>query len=255
MSGQIYMKNPKCRGLVSEYEALLLGKRNQMSNDHFYLDKSGNPIEGNTANKEIAVGLISYFFNEILGWDIATLEQNLSYELFKNYYLDKYLHNQITFDYEPKGKIKIVKGDMTDSCKKYLIELTHPEIYTADEDEQVIEMYRNIRQGKEAKFPKNFFLNSPKARRNACLCLRIALQSHIQKLTDIDTLYAMFADTNILKALEDWRLRDVSALLYPECPIDYLYDALQGTDYADETLYKHYRDEYIDVRKRSGRKY
>lgn len=254
----VQLTDKQKRSMVLEYEELLIGKRKQFSS--FYL------TENKRRDSEISLEAFKYLFEGILCWSPQDVEKNLTYELLKKFKLDKYYLNFIIFENEPNGKPRIVKNkapnaegkmevvseDLVKADIQFLLKLIYKEAYELDVRGMVREMYDDVMSGKIHKFPKNFFNPSSDGRMKACIILQYAI-GYNKTFRTIEELYSAFADINIIKLLENWRLRDIAKQFYTY-PIDYLHDSL-GNKYKDEQLYKLYRERYLNEIDKNNRSF
>lgn len=229
------------RALILEYEEILTNKRRQFSSYYF----TGNAHR----DSDIVVELFRYFFVSILCWDTETVEQRLSLDFLKEYKLDKFLR-YIIFENEPNKKVRYSKGNIAFPDIQELIRLVYGNKYKIDLRMLVTDVYEDILSGNLQKFPKNFFSAATEGRTKACICLQYAINK-LHTFCNVEELYRVFSDRNILKLLDEWHLKDTAQLLYSS-PIEYLHDALPDVD-KDETFYTYYKKEYENMLEETGR--
>lgn len=252
------------RQFILEYEEVLIGKRKQFSS--YYFSKNAK------RDSDIALEAFRYVFNDILNWEAKIIENNLTFEFLKKYKLDKYYSNYIIFENEPNKKPRFVmvgydkNGEVTTEKKdivstekqllkadvQQLLKMIYGDKYVIDRRNEVIETYNNVINGQAKKFPKHFFDAIGNGREKACICLQYAINNQ-NTFRSIEELYSVFADRNILKLLEQWRLKDVAATYYDH-PLDFLHDALSDED-KDEDFFEYYYEEYKKVLEESGREF
>ncbi|WP_024859137.1 hypothetical protein [Ruminococcus albus] len=237
--------------IILEYEEILVEKRRQASTYYF----------GDNAdrNNSIAVEIFRYLIENILGWDSETAEQRLDLEILKNYKVDKYL-SYINFYNEPNGKARFYTSEengeahkkMVKSDIQVLLKYVFGPRYHLDEREMIIVTYNDLLNGVIKKFPKHFFdvINDGKLKVAICLQHAITQQQNFENIEDV---YRLFGDRNILKWLDKWKLRDIAEQFY-DSPIDFLHDALPETE-KDEVFYNYYKRQYEEFISESGRKF
>lgn len=230
--------------LIMEYEDILIGKRTQFSNHYF----SGDRIRDN----DIAIELFRYFFDYILCWDIDTIEQNLTLALLRDYKLDKLVRDKLIFHNQPNRKPHLVNKELIHADIQQILKMVYGDAYQVDLRGMVIDIYERCLKGNMKKYPKNYFSASVEGKAKACICLQYAINNQ-QGFRSVEEIYRMFADRNVLKLLDKWRLRFVAEQLY-RIPIDYLHDALPD-NLKDETFYEYYREQYLEFLEVSGRSF
>lgn len=234
------------RNIILEYEEILLGKRKQFTN----IDLKNT----STRNHEVLLEVFRYFFDDILCWSPETVERNLTNDLLKKYKLDKFYANCIIFDNEANGKARFVRKELVKADVMQLLKMIYKDRYHIDMYSMIVETYLDVVEGRLAKFPKNFFSASADGKLKACICLQHAIKMHNQ-FRNIQELYCVFADRNILKLLDIWHLRDVAEQYY-DTPIEFLHDALpkdQREEY--EEIYDAYYEKYQEVLETTGRSF
>lgn len=220
--------------IITEYEELLIGRRNDFSIKYFIFDKKGN--------ERVALSVIRYAIEYLLGWDVETAS-----ELFNPYYvtfmrLDKIL-DYIDFPSD-------VEKDDTD----YILYLLYPRQIDYDVKKYTLRVYKKVLNN-EMRFPKDYmygYLGMLRAK----ICLQYSISQNLL-FKSADDLYSFFASRSCIKYLKDNKLLQLYTSFY-ETPLEYMHDSMPRS-IKNEFLFHNYMfmQEYDKIinSKKTRRKY
>lgn len=187
-------------GLVLDYETIMSGKKQAFSKDSFSKETQESDV----------IPLFRYVFDEVLRWDIERLKVDLTIELLNKLHLDKAL-KKIDF---PLG----LQNDIN-----WLLSRVYPEQLVIDERDEILIIYKKVRNGELAKYPAHFFKEN-RGRINALVCLQYAFSEHVF-VKNIDEAYDYFSDyKRSIAFLMEHDLKDINKMY--EYPIDAFHECL-----------------------------
>lgn len=131
----------KIIGIITEYEAILLGKRKTFTYWYF---------NGNQQHDEaIALEVFRYAFEKLLHWSPATVFKRCNWQMLQTMHLGNLY----------KYKICPPKGGMSDrvTCSAYIASKLYPKQYKLGIRETILEAYKNALDGDIDRIPKNLF--------------------------------------------------------------------------------------------------
>lgn len=153
--------------ILAEYDDSLIGRKRKLSSYNFFT------TEASSANQNLAVVVIRYALEEVLGWSEKDAIKRFDDYIIKVMKLDNVLE-YIEFPTEiPYGNTK------------YILSLLYPQTVHVNYHDSVLSMYHRILNG-EGGFPKNFF-DGLRGRSRFNICLNDALKykktfSHVSEI-------------------------------------------------------------------------
>lgn len=190
--------------LCAEYEEILTGKRTQLSNS----------LLKKYSNSKYYVPMMRYVFEEMLGWSPEDVRLYISMDVIRALKLEMIIN-----------MVDIPNVVNLEEDTGYLAHLLYPERYPFDYTTAVLTEYkRRTEGGGDGNLKKGFF-DDEKGRIAARICLRYAIEHHLQVVSS-DRIYEFFADTE--KATDfilEHKLKNALQLHYESC-LEYLHDSL-----------------------------
>lgn len=201
--------------LINNYEDVLIGKREKISDNYF--------IYNSAVNERTALTVFKYAIEYLLGWSPKDAEK-----LFTPYYV-RIMHLEPLLEY-----IRF-PSDVTNKDTEYIVHLIYPKIVPYDIKKYAIRIYENV-LNKKQKYPKDYmygYLGLIRAR----ICLLYALRKdHLFKTTE--ELYQFFSKKSCIKWLKEMQLYQLYNAFF-DYPIEYIHAALP--DRAKNNFYfNHY---------------
>lgn len=206
-------------GLLYEYEEVLLGHKNSVSNYFFANDE--------TRNEKTALYVVKFAINYYLGWTPDEAIDLLTWDTIKQLKLE--------------SVIKYIKfpPEMDEKDNAYIIKSKlYPHIIKLDDKEITLKVYKRILSKDLYKFPKEYLSADRIGKTRAMVCMQYML-SQFTSFSDAQEMYKFFATSGGSKLLKKYRLNVVCAALF-DYPIDYLHYSLPE-DARDEFWYRFYR--------------
>ena len=217
--------------LYSEYDQIMIGKRNYFSDFFFKY--------GNAENMKNALVVMRYAFCCYLRWPPEILIKCLNREVMEKCHLQS-LMQYIDYPIEYKKE--------TDYY--YLVTLIFKR-YKLTFYDKTVHTYENILAKNTAKFAKNYFLGYH-GKLRACICLQYIV-NHYVDFHSINELYYIFASEKGYQILKDMRLLPICQSMF-ETPIDYL-NLIIPDDNKSELYYYFYKYKYLmEMFSEKGRK-
>lgn len=219
----------KVRGILREYEEIILGQRKLFSNWYFMDEVSVGKKESN----ELSLEVFRYCFEKLLRWTPEEVYHNVTKELMIQMHLYPLWKKQIV----------LPKNVSRNRDFYFIAYMLYPEIFKDDFRNETIEVYQNVLAGELYKIPKNFF-DGVDGRKRAIICLRYLISREIPYKTTED-LYQKFSETEMKTFLNQHALL-IPCTRFFESPIDYLHFSLpkqmrNDKDYA-YTKRQYYRN-------------
>lgn len=205
------------QSIIAEYEDTLIGKRKSISPFYFSY--------GETGNMKLALQVMKYAFETYLQWSPQDLQACLTYEVLERLHL-KSLLRYVVFPPELD-----VSQDLF-----YIAWLLYPETLHFDQKDLILRVYQKLLEGRQQKFPKEFFTGSDGLTRSQ-VCLRYMIEQYLT-FSSIKDMYAFFAAEACHKVLRKYKLLVVCRDLY-DTPVDYLHASL-ARGQQDEFWYRYY---------------
>lgn len=204
--------------LLYEYEQILLG--NKVSFSPYYFKYGDDTARNN------ALYIIKFALEKYLRWSPFDIKNHFSREISEKMKLEP-LMKHITFPAELNK----------DTDYYYFATLLYPDIVKFDTKDLVLQVYRNVLEGKLCKFPKEY-LSGTQGMYKAGICLQYMLNQHCT-FKDIREMYEFFSGPAGGKMLKKYRLIAICNEIYVH-PIDYLHESLPVAQ-KDEFWYHYYR--------------
>lgn len=184
---------------IMEYNDILCGIKKRFSKDTVLNEKSA-----------IAIG--RFAFEYYLQWTPHDIKVRLTKDILKQLKLDKLFEKYADFPHELNAK-----KDMY-----FYAHWLYPETIPYDVRGSVLEVYRDVLDGRRAVFSMNFF-NDDYALERAEICLQEALRRSEFK-NELE-MYSLFASDEIGKFLEKYKLTKPTQMYY-KTPMHFLFSAL-----------------------------
>ncbi len=202
-------------GILNEYEEVLIGNKKKISTGYFVFDKKGN--------ERVAISVIRYAIENLLGWDIQT-----ALRLFnKNYISFMKLDQMIKYIAFP--------SDVTPDDTEYILYLLYPKHVDYDVKRYTLRIYKKV-MNDEGRYPKDYmygYLGMLRAK----ICLQYSInQNCVFKSTD--DLYAFFASKECIKYLKANKLYQLYVSFYTS-PLEYMHDSMPS-NIKNDFLYHNY---------------
>ena len=208
----------KNMGLISEYEAIMLGKQKTFSSTYITKD----------AKSEVVSGLLEYVYKEMLGWDAEDMLLFNNNKLIKQLKLERIVKKM---EFPPELD--------REKDLEYLAAVLYPKSVTISQKDRIITVYKRVLSKELDRYPKNFF-NNASGHYYIQICLYYALNNflHFKSVRD---LYKQFSDIiTIKKFLRKYKLHVILSDMGYVYPIDMLHDNLAEGD-RNELYYNTYR--------------
>ena len=184
---------------IVEYNDILCGIKKRFSKDTVLNEKSA-----------IAIG--RFAFEYYLQWTPHDIKARLTKDILKQLKLDKLFEKYADFPHELNSK-----KDMY-----YYAHWLYPDVIKYDIRGSVLEVYRDLLDGKRSVYSMNFF-NDDYALERAEICLQEALRRN--EFKNEYEMYELFASDEAGKFLEKYKLVKPMQMYY-KAPIQFLYSAL-----------------------------
>lgn len=208
--------------LISEYDDILLGKRNNYSAYYFGSSKHQNEKE--------ALYIFKYAFEYYLRWDPFTLRDMLNMEILKKLKLNQIL-KYIDFPPElnPETDLFYIVWKLYSFTKNY------------SERDLILRVYNNMLEDKIKKFPKEFF-NGSYGQLRALVCLQYVFSNYMS-FTSISEIYDLSATDEFICILKKYKLLSVAKDIFAT-PVDFAHYAIPKSQ-RDNTTYMIKKFEYL----------
>ena len=206
------------KGILIEYESMLLGKKRTISPFFF-----SGPQE---ADERKALEIFRYAFTTYRkNWDVRTLRDCISLDLIQKLQLKPFM-KFIQFPPELDSEKDLF----------YLVWRLYPKSIHINRTDLTINVYKNLLAKKIQRFPKEFFSGTNGVIR-AEICLKYMIEQFLAE-ENVENIYQLFASLKIIPILRKYRLLTVSSDLF-SCPLEYFHASLPKTQ-KDEILYHYY---------------
>jgi len=206
------------KGILFEYELILLGKKNFFSPYFFSF--------GNDYNERMALDVFQYAIEVYLRWSPEETATYLTIDIIKLMKLDSIL-KYIRFPAE-----LIPERDLF-----YIAHLLYPKKVPFNEKELILRTYKEVLSGQLYKFPKEYLSDSLGMIR-ACICFQYMVSQYLS-FKSIDDMYNHFCTSKGTKDLKKYRLYAICTDMF-EFPLDFLHEALSVRQ-KNEFLYHYHR--------------
>ena len=205
--------------ILYEYETVLIGKKNAMSNYFF----TGNEER----NEKRALYVFKYAIEFYLGWSPKQAISHLDWKIIRLMKLDQLL-KYIIFPPEmnEKDDIYIILGKL------------YPNLVKLDEKEITLKVYKRVLEKDLYKFPKEYLSGDEQGRYRAIICFQYML-SQFTSFNNAQEMYKFFSTSNGTKILKKYRL-SIACISMFEHPIDFLHASLPS-DARDDFWYRYYK--------------
>lgn len=202
-------------GILNEYEEMLVGYRENISASYFLFDKKGN--------ERIAVSVIRYAIEELLGWD-----KQSAIQMFNSKYI-------AFMKLEPLMKYIAFPSDVKKDDTEYILYLLYPKQVNYNIQKYTIRVYESVLQNK-ARYPKDYmygFLGMLRAK----ICLQYSINQD-KVFKSADDLYRFFASKEAVRYLKKKKLYQLYNSFY-NTPLEYCHDSMPSS-VKNEFLYHNY---------------
>lgn len=189
------------KDLMLEYDELLLGNRNSLSQTYF--------SNSEAASEQAALDIMRYAFETYLRWTPLELCDWLSWNLLELLKLKPFIRF-IRFPLELNPEIDLFYI----ACRLY------PQTIRFSETDLTLAVYKKILDGKIRKYPKEFFSGVAGMNR-ASVCLAYAIEQFLP-VDNVYELYEAFGKTSINQFLKKQKLMTVCNDLFGD-PLDFLH--------------------------------
>ncbi len=213
------------KGLLYEYEEILLGERKNFSSFYF--------SHGQQANQNIAICIFRYAFEIFLSWTPEDIKNYINKDIIELMKLDKIL---IQF--------KLPEELDYQNSLIYIVHLMYPDIISFDRRELAINVYKRILNRELNKFPKKY-LDGADGEKRACVCFQYMLEQ-LPPFKSVEDMYIFFSSSKGINKLKEFKLYIPCTELF-ETPIDFLYLSLPEAQ-QDYYLYHYYKFQYIHAK-------
>lgn len=207
--------------LFINYDDLLIGKIPKIDVDNFYGITPGG------TNERKALSCVRYCIEDILNWDADTAVKKFDAYIIKVMKLEQILRFI-------KFPVEVRKND-----PKYILSRLYPDKISLNEYDLVKKIYKEVLDGTEAQFPRNYFTGEEGFER-FCSCLSYLL-SNYKTYSSLDELYEFVLSSEGKELLDKMRLKAVSeqfalsvidalrelTLEYDDCELYYIRYALR----------------------------
>ena len=166
-------------GIINEYEEMLIGNRKKISSGYFLFDKKGN--------ERVALSVIRYAIENLLGWDVHT-----AIRLFTSNYISFMKLDQMI-------KYIAFPSDVTKDDTEYILYLLYPKYVDYDVKRYTLRIYKKV-MNNECRYPKDYmygYLGMLRAK----ICLQYAINQNCL-FKSADDLYNFFASKECIKYLK-----------------------------------------------------
>lgn len=211
------------RGLLYEYEEILLGNKKQFSNAFFDSDM--------VTNKKNAVDVLRFAFEIFLKW---RPEEAFRY---------------VTKDIVDKMRLDLLYPYLDIPCEInmnrdffYLGHLAYPNRNKLDKNALTLKVYRDLLDGVAKKFPKGY-LDGADGVERACMCFQYMVKQYLY-FKSIDEMYAFFASPKAIPTLRNYKLYVIENTLF-DSPIDFLHESLPESQ-KDPFLFHYHKFQYLN---------
>lgn len=203
--------------IFNEYDKVLLGKDVKSLNCYLFESEQ---------NEKIAIELMKYAFSYYLDWSPEDVYNNLTYEILEDLKLTKML-KYLKFPCELDKKKDLY----------YVACILYPKKFKVNNVELAIICYKEILEGKRAKFPKEY-LTGQLGYTRAYACLQYLLVNYLS-FDSKEDMYKFFASSSGTKTLKKYKLSSACMDLF-DTPLDFLHYALPENIKSD-FLYNLYK--------------
>lgn len=203
-------------GLLNEYEEVLVGSRQRISQHYFSYDKKGN--------ERTALSVIRYAIENLLGWDKTNAINLLNPNYLHFMKLDQML-NYILFP-----------SDVTKDDTEYLLYLLYPRSVDYNVKKYTLRVYENVLAGK-TRYPKDYMYGWLGILR-AKICLQYSINKNCM-FRSADELYSFFASKDCIKYLKKNKLYQLYNSFYSS-PLEYMHESMPSS-VKNEFLYHNYK--------------
>lgn len=189
-------------GLINEYEEVLIGNREMIPQNYFIFDEKGN--------ERIAVSVIRYAVEVLLGWGVEDAIRLFNYNYIKLMKLEQ-LMEYIAFP-----------SDVTKEDTEYILYLLYPRQVDYDVKRYTLRVYKQVLSGK-MRYPKDYmygYLGMIRAK----ICLQYAINQDFVFQT-VDDLYRFFASKECIRYLKKKKLLQLYTSFYAT-PLEYMHDSM-----------------------------
>lgn len=191
--------------LLREYEQILIGRQDTISNKFFPFDEA--------VNEKFALTVFRYAIEILLRWSPRD-----AYRLFTPVIVKKMKLTPL-LDY-----IRF-PSDITNAHTDYIIHLLYPRNIPFDFTRYVLETYEKVMCGK-IKYPKDYMFGG-KGLKRATICLQYALKKeHI--FSSVEEMYQYFASAEAVEFLKRNKLYQLYYSFY-HSPLEFLHNSLPET--------------------------
>lgn len=202
-------------GILNEYEEVLIGNRKKISSHYFAFDKKGN--------ERVAVGVIRYAVEKLLGWSPENAVQLLN----QNYIHFMKLDQMIKYIAFP--------SDVSKEDTDYILYLLYPKLINYDIQKYTLRVYKDVLNN-DGRYPKDYmygYLGMLRAK----ICLQYSIKNNCI-FKSADELYKFFASRDCIKYLKKHKLYQLYVNFY-ETPLEYMHDSMP-TSVRDNFLLHNY---------------
>ena len=218
------------KGLIYEYDELMIGNRHSISPDFF--------IYSENANEALALGIMQYAFETYLRWDPIDIRDRIDLRLLRLLKLDQLL-KYIRFSEELDPRVDYF----------YIVWKIYPYTVNYTYEERVFRVYRNVLEGEMSRFPKEYF-SGTEGEYRAKLCFRYMLENVVH-FTSVNEMYRFFTMRSSIETLQRAKLRIVCRDLFGS-PLEYLHASLPDSQ-RNEMFYN--REQFRKKYNEAERKY
>lgn len=206
------------KGIIYEYEGILLGKKSGFSSYFF--------TNSDASNEQIALDLIRYAIKVYLRWTPEQVRYHFTWDIVHRLRLESVIkYVRFPPESDEKNNLYILAGKL------------YPDAIKVDVRELTLLTYKRVLNGDLYKFPKGFFLQN-KGINRAIICFQYML-SQYTSFANVKDMYAFFATPKGTKLLKDYKLNAAAIAMF-EHPIDFLHVALPP-DLKNQLYYNYYR--------------
>lgn len=159
--------------VVQEYEKVLNGE-NKVFSSYFFQKQH---------KKERLISLIKYFVEEKLKATPEKILELINYDLLEEYKLTVLIKMV-------EKPIEFKKEDYT-----YIIFYAYPELYNKNEEEIIINVYKEVLSGERKSFPRGYFNDGMIGEKRAIICFKYLIEKILQY--DTTKIEEIFFKSNI----------------------------------------------------------
>lgn len=215
------------RGLIQNYEMVLLGNEKNISSHFFrYQDEY---------NEKMALQVFKHTIEYYLRWTPEKTAESLNYNVIELMKLD--------------GILKYLRFPPEVDIKKdffYIAHMLYPYKIKFNQKKLMLEVYKKVLRRELIKFPKEFMTGSIGVVR-ACVCFQYMMEQYLH-FSSIESAYRFFYSPNGAKALRKYRLFSVCRDMF-ESPVEFLHKSLPDGQ-KDEFLYNYYSFKLINEKEK-----